>query len=189
MFGQVKAHEAEAETLLGRGRHGARAFINRSGRPLLELVDISTVASTGECALRDLSLALWPGEVLGVAGVDGNGQKHLAEVLAGQRPIASGRMQIDGEDVTREGVAARRRRGLSYITDERLGEGTVGSMSVATNLVLKEIGRPPLWRNGVTLWDRIHDSAREQVARHDIRTPSERTPLGACLAATFRKWF
>ena len=146
-----------------------------------------TVASTGECALRDLSLALWPGEVLGVAGVDGNGQKHLAEVLAGQRPIASGRMQIDGEDVTREGVAARRRRGLSYITDERLGEGTVGSMSVATNLVLKEIGRPPLWRNGVTLWDRIHDSAREQVARHDIRTPSERTPLGRLSGGNIQK--
>jgi ABC-type uncharacterized transport system ATPase subunit len=119
--------------------------------------------------------------------VDGNGQKHLAEVLAGQRPVASGRILIDGEDVTHEGVAARRRRGLSYITDERLGEGTVGVMSVATNLVLKEVGRPPLWRNGLTLWDRIHGHAREQVARHDIRTPSERTPVGRLSGGNIQK--
>ena len=187
MFGQAKAHAEEAETLLGRGRHAARPPVARSGRPLLELIEISTVAAAGECALRDLSLALWPGEVLGVAGVDGNGQKHLAEVLAGQRPVANGRILIDEENVTREGVAGRRRRGLSYITDERLGEGTVGSMSVATNLVLKEIGRPPLWRIGVTLWDRVHDSARRQVARHDIRTPSERTPLARLSGGNIQK--
>jgi simple sugar transport system ATP-binding protein len=125
--------------------------------------------------------------VLGVAGVDGNGQKHLAEVLAGQRPVVNGRILIQGEDVTREGVAARRQRGLSYITDERLGEGTVGSMSVATNLVLKEIGRPPLWRNGVTLWEKIHDNARTQVAKHDIRTPSERTPLARLSGGNIQK--
>jgi general nucleoside transport system ATP-binding protein len=187
MFGQVKAHAEEAETLLGRGRHAPRPPIVRSGRPLLELIEISTAAAAGECALRDLSLALWPGEILGVAGVDGNGQKHLADVLAGQRPVASGRILIEEEDVTKEGVAARRRRGLSYITDERLGEGTVASMSVATNLVLKEIGRPPLWRSGVTLWDRVHDSARKQVARHDIRTPSERTPLGRLSGGNIQK--
>ena len=187
MFEQVKAHAEEAETLLGRGRHKTRAPIDRSRRPLLELIEISTAASVGECALRDLSLALWPGEVLGVAGVDGNGQKHLAEVLAGQRQAARGRVLINGEDVTREGVAVRRRRGLSYITDERLGEGTVGIMSVATNLVLKEIGRPPLWRVGITLWDRVHQSARRQVAQHDIRTPSERTPLGRLSGGNIQK--
>ncbi len=187
MFGQAKAHSEEAETLLGRARRAQRHPVDRSGRPLLELVEVSTAAAAGECALKSLSLALWPGEVLGVAGVDGNGQKHLAEVLAGQRPVARGRMLIDGEDATAESVGARRRRGLSYITDERLDEGTVASMSVATNLVLKEVGRPPLWRNGVTLWDRIHESAREQVVRHDIRTPSERTPLGRLSGGNIQK--
>ncbi len=187
MFGQTKGHGEEAETLVGRGRHAPRRPIARDGRPRLELVGVSTLAAAGECALTDLSLSLWPGEVLGVAGVDGNGQKHLAEVLAGQRPVASGRIIIDGRDVTRESVAARRRHGLSYITDERLGEGAVGSMSVATNLVLKEIGRPPLWRRGLTLWDRVHEHARQQVARHDIRTPSERTPVGRLSGGNVQK--
>jgi simple sugar transport system ATP-binding protein len=187
MFGQLRGHAEEADTLLGRARHAPRRTVDRSGTPRLELVEVSTHADAGECALKGLSLALWPGEVLGIAGVDGNGQKHLAEVLAGQRPVAGGRIHIDGEDVTHEGVADRRRRGLSYITDERLGEGTVGVMSVATNLVLKEVGRPPLWRNGVTLWDRIHERAREQVARHDIRTPSERTPVGRLSGGNIQK--
>ena len=187
MFGQLRGHAEEAETLLGRARHGPRRTVDRGGPPRLELVEVSTHADAGECALKGLSLSLWPGEVLGIAGVDGNGQKHLAEVLAGQRPVASGGIMMDGEEVTSEGVAARRRRGLSYITDERLGEGSVGAMSVATNLVLKEVGRPPLWRNGVTLWDRIHERAREQVARHDIRTPSERTPLGRLSGGNIQK--
>ncbi len=187
MFGQEKSSADMAETLLGRGHRGRLNPVNRSGRPLLELVDISTEAAMGECALKSLSLALWPGEVVGIAGVDGNGQKHLAEVLAGQRPVASGRILIEEVDVTAEGVGARRRRGLSYITDERLGEGTVGSMSVATNLVLKEVGRPPLWRGGVTLWERIHESAREQIVRHDIRTPSERTALGRLSGGNIQK--
>jgi ABC-type uncharacterized transport system ATPase subunit len=187
MFGQLRGHSEEAETLVGRARHGPTRAVDRSGTPRLELLEVSTDAVAGECALNGLSLSLWPGEVLGIAGVDGNGQKHLAEVLAGQRPVASGRILIDGEDVTHEGVAARRRRGLSYITDERLGEGTVGVMSVATNLVLKEVGRPPLWRNGLTLWDRIHGHAREQVARHDIRTPSERTPVGRLSGGNIQK--
>jgi general nucleoside transport system ATP-binding protein len=187
MFGQLRGHAEEAEMLVPRGRHAPRRVVDRSGVPRLELVDVSTHADAGECALKGLSLSLWPGEVLGIAGVDGNGQKHLAEVLAGQRLLAAGRTLVDGEDVSREGVAGRRKRGLSYITDERLGEGTVGAMSVATNLVLKEVGRPPLWRHGLTLWERIHGHAREQVARHDIRTPSERTPLGRLSGGNIQK--
>jgi simple sugar transport system ATP-binding protein len=119
--------------------------------------------------------------------VDGNGQKHLAEVLAGQRPAASGAILFAGQDVTHEGVAARRHHGFRYITDERLGEGTVGAFSVATNLVVKEIGLPPLWRRGVSRWDLIHSHAREQIKRHDIRTPSERTPIGRLSGGNIQK--
>ena len=188
MFGrQAPSRGEEAEALIGRGRRALRPAVARTGLPRLELIDVATTGAAGECALAGLSLALWPGEVLGIAGVDGNGQKHLAEVLAGQRPVSSGRILMEGEDVTHEGVDGRRRRGLSYITDERLGEGTVPAMSVATNLVLKEIGRPPFWNRGLTLWDRIHESAREQVARNDIRTPSERTPVGRLSGGNIQK--
>lgn len=187
MFGQTLGHGEEAETLVGRGQHQRRQPKKSEGPARLVLTDATTEAEVGACPLDRLSLSLWPGEVLGIAGVDGNGQKHLAEVLAGQRPLAQGRLTIDGSDATQEGVAARRRRGLSYVTDERLGEGTVAGMSVATNLILKDIGQPPLWRGGVTLWDKINELARGAVQRHDIRTPSERTPVGRLSGGNIQK--
>jgi simple sugar transport system ATP-binding protein len=111
----------------------------------------------------------------------------LAEVLAGQRRVGSGRIRIDGADATSDGVPERRRHGVRYVTDERLGEGTVGAFSVATNLVLKEIGTPPFWRRGISDWRRIHDHAREQIARNDIRTPSEKTPVGRLSGGNIQK--
>lgn len=161
--------------------------IDRSAAPLLRLWGVATAAQSGECAVHDISFDLWPGEILGIAGVDGNGQKHLAEVLAGQRPAIAGSIVLRGVDIARGGVAERRRRGIAYVTDERHGEGTIATFSVATNLVAKEIGTPPLWRHGVSRWDRIHRHAREQIERHDIRTPSEHTAIGKLSGGNIQK--
>ncbi len=161
--------------------------VDRRAAPLLQLRGVATAAQPGECALTDVSFDVWPGEVFGIAGVDGNGQKHLAEVLAGQRAATAGTILMRGEDIARGGVKERRRRGIAYITDERLGEGTVGTFSVATNLVAKEIGAAPLWQFGVSRWDRIHRHAREQISRHDIRTPSERTAIAKLSGGNIQK--
>ena len=188
MFGGQKADRRDAETLLGRGVHLKRAQqVDRTKPPVLMVKGVSTLADRGECPLTDVSFELWSGEVLGIAGVDGNGQKHLAEMLAGQRSAASGSILFAGHDVTQEGVAERRRHGFRYITDERLGEGTVGAFSVATNLVVKEICVPPLWQRGVSRWGLIHSHARDQIKRHDIRTPSERTPIGRLSGGNIQK--
>ncbi len=188
MFANRAEHAREAETLVGRGRkaHKDRA-VDRSAPPRLRVSALQTEAGLGECPLRGVSFDLWTGEVLGIAGVDGNGQKHLAEVLAGQRRVARGEIKLDGADITRDGVPARRREGFRYITDERLGEGTVGAFSVATNLVLKEIGAEPYWRRGFSDWDLIHSHARDQIQRHDIRTPSEKTPLARLSGGNIQK--
>jgi len=132
-------------------------------------------------------LQVWPGEIFGIAGVDGNGQKHLAEVLAGQRRLSAGSITLDGVDIGPLDVAARRRLGLRYITDERVGEGTVAPFSVAINLVMKEIGVPELWHRGISRWDRIHSQARLRIDQFDIRTPSERTPLGRLSGGNIQK--
>lgn len=155
--------------------------------PTLSARGLDTDARVGEAPLREVSFDLWPGEVLGIAGVDGNGQKHLAEVLAGQRAAARGRITLDGMDITRGRVPERRRLGIRYVTDERLGEGTVGTLSVAINLQLKEIGAPPYWRKGITDWNLIYHSARDQIRDHDIRTPSEHTPVGKLSGGNIQK--
>ncbi len=161
--------------------------IDRATTPLLRLRDVATAAHPGECAVHDVSFDLWPGEVLGIAGVDGNGQKHLAEVLAGQRPATAGSIVMGDADITAGGVGDRRMQGVAYITDERHGEGTVGAFSVAINLVAKEIGTPPLWSRGISRWGHIHRHAREQIDRHDIRTPSERTPIAKLSGGNIQK--
>jgi general nucleoside transport system ATP-binding protein len=172
--------------LTGRKAHRARP-VDRLKPPLLTVSVLATERLPGETALREVSFELWPGEVLGIAGVDGNGQKHLAEVLAGQRAAAQGRIALDGCDITRGRVPQRRRVGIRYVTDERLGEGTVATFSVAINLLLKEIGTPPCWRRGITDWSLVHSSARGQIRDHDIRTPSERTPVGKLSGGNIQK--
>jgi simple sugar transport system ATP-binding protein len=140
-----------------------------------------------ETPLHAVNFELWAGEVLGIAGVDGNGQKHLAEVLAGQRSLRQGRLELADCDITRGRVPERRQRGIRYVTDDRLGEGTVGTFSVATNLVLKEIGALPYWRHGISDWALIHQNARELILRNDIRTPSELTPVGKLSGGNVQK--
>ena len=188
MFGAAGGHARDAEILTGRGREAHRdRAVDRRVSPRLTVQDLATEAGRGECPLRGVGFDLWPGEILGIAGIDGNGQKHLAEVLAGQRRITAGAIAIDGRDVSHDDAPARRAHGVRYVTDERLGEGTVGAFSVATNLVLKEIGAPPFWRRGVSDWDRIHDHAREVIRRNDIRTPSEKTPVGRLSGGNIQK--
>ncbi|MGD1879965.1 MAG: ABC transporter ATP-binding protein [Kiloniellaceae bacterium] len=188
MFGNTEGHDRDAETLAGLGqRRVKQRAARRSTVPCLSLRGVSTEGDIGECPLRDASFDLYPGEVLGIAGVDGNGQKHLAEVIAGQRPAARGEIWLEGERVEALSVPARRKLGIRYITDERMGEGTVGTFSVAHNVVMKEIGLPPLWRHGITLWDRVFGHARAQIQEHDVRTPSERTPIGRLSGGNIQK--
>jgi simple sugar transport system ATP-binding protein len=191
MFGTATAapaagHDEELAILLGRKLRRAGA-VDRSRPATLAVHAVTTAPDFAETPLRAVSFELRAGEVLGIAGVDGNGQKHLAEVLAGQRPALQGRIEVAGADVTRGRVPERRQRGVRYVTDDRLGEGTVGTFSVATNLVLKEIGSPPFWRRGLTDWALIHASARTQIAANDIRTPSELTPVGKLSGGNVQK--
>jgi simple sugar transport system ATP-binding protein len=181
-----RGHEPELDVILGRTLRRART-VDRGKAPALSVKSAATVADFAETPLRQVSFELWAGEVLGIAGVDGNGQKHLAEMLAGQRSLRQGRIELSGMDITRGRVPERRQRGIRYVTDDRLGEGTVGTFSVATNLVLKEIGAFPYWRRGISDWNEIHRSAREQIRRNDIRTPSELTPVGKLSGGNVQK--
>ncbi len=185
MFGS-DGHEAELEILLGRKIHGP-AVVDRARPPVLSVRAASTAADYAETSLREVSFDLWSGEVLGIAGVDGNGQKHLAEMLAGQRGVQAGSLQLGGADITHGQVPERRQRGVRYVTDDRLGEGTVGTFPVATNLLLKEVGASPWWRRGFTDWDLIYRHAREQIKRNDIRTPSELTPVSKLSGGNVQK--
>jgi len=188
MFGPTATVTGDARALVHEGQRRRRAVaVDRSGEPLFMVRDVSASARPGETVLSNVAFDVWPGEVFGIAGVDGNGQKELAEALAGQRPVASGRLVLGDDDLTTLGIGARRRLGMRYITDERLGEGTVGTHSVATNLLVKDIGLPPYWWRGMTRWKQVREHARDKIETFDIRTPSEQTPIARLSGGNIQK--
>jgi simple sugar transport system ATP-binding protein len=158
-----------------------------SGEVVLEVEGLSVPGSTRLARVEEASFSLRRGEILGVAGIDGNGQKQLAEALAGQRAVSAGRIVLEGQDVTRAPVAERRKRGLRYLTDDRLSEGTVGLFPVSENTVLKEIGAPPFWTAGIERPARIGAHARDLIHRYAVRTPGETTPIGHLSGGNIQK--
>lgn len=161
------------------------------GAPILKLDNVSLEASPASHGLHNINLTIAEGEILGIAGVGGNGQAELAEVLAGQRRVDSGQIHLlhDGnlQRIDRLGVHARGQMGLRYVSDDRRGEATVGSMSVSINLVLKKIGDAPFWRRHIMQAGEIQRNAESAVENFDIRTPSVDTNISKLSGGNIQK--
>jgi general nucleoside transport system ATP-binding protein len=165
----------------------AHAHRSLSEEPWLEVVDAVAAGSQSQHGIRGVSLRVRGGEIVGVGGVDGNGQQALARVIAGQQRLEAGDIRLAGSSVARLDVSARQRLGLRYVTDDRLGEGVVAPYAVSLNIVLKRIGQPPFWRRGAIDRPRINATARELIEEFDIRTPSEETRIGALSGGNIQK--
>jgi simple sugar transport system ATP-binding protein len=157
------------------------------GDLVLELRNVSAPGEGAELGIEDVSLDLRQGEILGVAGVDGNGQRPLAEVIAGQRGASHGEVLLYGGAVTRMPVSARQKLGLRYVTDDRLGEGIVSSLPVGLNLFLKRIGEQPFWRHGRIQRAAVDERAAELVREYDVRTPGVGTRAGTLSGGNVQK--
>ncbi len=155
--------------------------------PLLVLQNVTAQGDRGEIAVRGLSLEIRAGEVFGLAGVDGNGQKELGEVIAGQRPVSQGRLLFAGSDITHHSVAEATRLGIGYVTDDRLGEGCVPGLSVAENAVLKMVTRSPFSRGFWLNRGAIDAEARRLISQFDIKTPSTRTGITTLSGGNIQK--
>ena len=155
--------------------------------PALELEAVTVEPGRGEIGAYDVTLRVRTSEIMGIAGVDGNGQRELAEAIAGQRSIVEGEIRLFGHRLGKLKVWQREKLGLRYVTDDRLHEGTVGAMSVAMNIVLKQIGKPPYWQHGRIRTAAILEKARELISRFEIRTPSPETRVAALSGGNVQK--
>jgi simple sugar transport system ATP-binding protein len=127
------------------------------------------------------------GEILGLAGVSGNGQRELAEVIAGLRRPSKGKVMIDGHDVTGQSPARLLDHGLSYIPEERMIDGTVAEFSVEENLILKDHHHPP-YAHGIFMnFKRIAEESDRLIEDFDIKTPSRRTPVKSLSGGNIQK--
>ena len=142
----------------------------------LELRQVSASGDLGTPALQGVSLLVHAGEIVGVAGVAGNGQRELAEVIAGMRHRTAGRVLVNGKPTRGGDPLEAIRRGVAYVPDDRLGTGVAPSLSVAENLVLKAYRNAPISTQGVLHARRIRANAIELMRRFNIAAPSWETP-------------
>jgi len=150
----------------------------RPGATVLDVRGLSAIDDRGQAALRDVSFEVKAGEILGVAGVQGNGQTELCEALIGLRAVTAGSVILDGKDLTRATPRDRLRAGFGYVPEDRQEDGLVPDFSVAENLVLDVYDRPP-FASGVALnLDAISANAKTLVGEFDVRTPSAERPVG-----------
>jgi general nucleoside transport system ATP-binding protein len=135
-------------------------------------VSVDRLAGRG---VGPLSFDVRAGEVLGVAGVDGNGQLELVETLAGLRPAGAGSIRLDGRELAHASVAGRIGAGLAYVPADRSQTALVKSMSVSENLMLRDSARPP-FASGAFLSSAGRDLKANALMRaYDIRAPSTET--------------
>ena len=145
------------------------------GDARLRLNAISARNERGQPVLRDVTLTVHSGEIVGVAGVSGNGQKALAEAIAGLQPLSSGTIILGEVQANSMSPSDRLAAGLSYIPEERMHDGVVKDFSVAENLILQDHSRPPYSRSIFLNFATIAEHATRMIREFNIKTPHQDT--------------
>jgi ABC-type uncharacterized transport system ATPase subunit len=147
------------------------------GDPVLEVDDLRVIDDRGHPVVDGVSLTVHAGEILAVAGVQGNGQTELVEAVTGLAMVAGGRVRLDGEDVTGVGPDELFARGLAHVPEDRQRDGLVGPFPVADNLVLNMWHKPP-FAFGIRInRTAVRANAEHRVTDFDIRTSSIDAPV------------
>ncbi len=184
VVGETTPAEASQETLAAMmvGREVILTVEKAPAKPgdvVLEVKGLRAKSDLGEMALRGVSFQVRAGEILGVAGVQGNGQTELVEVITSLKKAEGGQVFINGEDMTNASPRAITQKGQSsHVPEDRHAYGMVSSYSIADNLVLNTYNLPPFAR-GITInRPAIMKHAEELIEEFDVRTPSPMTPAG-----------
>ena len=156
------------------------------GETVLEVADLTVVDDRGVTALDHIGLSVRAGEIVGIAGVDGNGQSELLEAIAGLDKPSFGTVTLKGTDITRASVAARRAAGMAYIPDDRHHVGTAPRMSVSDNVGATHLS-PPVARTGWLSLSGLSQFASRLIKTYDIRGAAPTTPVGSLSGGNIQK--
>jgi simple sugar transport system ATP-binding protein len=177
--------EGATEASLARSMVGREVLLRVDKKPaspgetLMRVEDVQVFDDRGLEAVRGVSFDVRAGEIVGVAGVDGNGQTELIDALTGLRRPAGGRIEIEGHDLTNSNANAHLEAGLGHIPEDRQRRGLVLEFSLAENLVLHDYDKEPYSRFGALSPRRILDRARKLLSDYDVRGGGPRTPASA----------
>ena len=146
--------------------------------PVLEVTDLMVLDDRNHLAVDRASFTVRAGEIVGIAGVQGNGQTELVEALTGLRSILSGTVKLSGKDVTNASPRDMHRSSVAHVPEDRQRSGLVLPFTVAENLVLDSYYDPPFSKGIVMDWGAAHESALRLVEQYDVRTPSVDIAVG-----------
>jgi simple sugar transport system ATP-binding protein len=145
---------------------------------MLSLDKVNLVDSEKISRLKDVSLSIHEGEILGIAGVAGNGQRELAEIILGIQPPTDGKIEFCGESIEKMETAALIRKGISYIPEDRLHDGFLPKASVAHNLILGFHREQPYSNGQIINWNAVFDKTRDLIQQYNIKTKGPHDPGG-----------
>ncbi len=168
IFGEEHSAQSALPTMLSPTQQKHNEKISCSAKESTQrstpLLEVSCIASHNEeqvCSIDNISFSMKSNEILGIAGIDGHGQKHFAEILAGQRIPKKGAIFLHGQEITTLSNAQRQKLGVHYASEDRLSEGLVDSENIAFNLQIKNIGLQPFWKHGIAKWKQMQEYAKK----------------------------
>ncbi len=183
--GRVSGHTTPAESTresLAQLMVGRPVELSRFVEPIdrgdekLVVRDLRVQGDRGSLALDGVSVGVSAGEIVGVAGVSGNGQRELAEAISGLRAVESGQISVSGRPIDAPTPKAVRELGLAYVPEERMKDGVIGEFTVAENLMLVDYATPPYTKRGLLDFGAIRERCAGLVDRYSVKTPSLDTP-------------
>ena len=153
------------------------------GDVVLSLKNISVKNSRGQIAVKDLSLDVRAGEIVGIAGVDGNGQSELIYGITGLSPLESGTIELHGKDVTKYSIRQRIEAGIGHIPEDRHKHGLVSEFSVAENIAIKNYYKAPYSsKMGILDYEAMNTKASELIKAFDIRAGEDSATVAGSMS-------
>ncbi|MBZ0306486.1 MAG: ABC transporter ATP-binding protein [Anaerolineae bacterium] len=159
----------------------------KPGAERLILKNVSALSNRGDLGLKNVDLSVCGGEIVGVAGVSGNGQRELAQAITGMRPLTEGEIFLEGQNITHKSPVILNQLGLSHIPQERMVEGVIKEFSVAENYILQDHGRKPFANSIFLNFRQIVNRTKEAIQDYDIKTPGHETPVKSLSGGNIQK--
>ena len=150
----------------------------KAGDVVLKVTDLTVLDADGRTHVENVSFEVHAGEIVGIAGVQGNGQTELVEALTGLRKATSGVITLDGKDLTHSNPRERHQMGMAHIPEDRQRQGLVGGLNVAENLVLTRYHDDQFSHGVIVDWEAADAIAETLITEYDIRTPNKETGVG-----------
>ena len=158
-----------------RAEVDAAAVEVEKGNPVLQVKDLSTLNDKGLVALDGVSFSIREGEIFGIAGISGNGQQELAEVLAGLRKVEGGEVIFAGKEITHSSSLERWRMGMGYVPSERIDVGSIGDFSLVENVAMNFYFDDDFSRRGIVDYAKMQEMTEKLISEYSVMAPGPGT--------------